>query len=281
MKYKILFVDDDKALIKMLSQYFLIKGYEIRAALSGLEAIEKVKEKPDIILLDINMPGMDGVEVCKKIRDKISSPIIFLTAKVEEPDRINGLLSGGDDYIVKPFSLKELEARVVAHLKREERHRNEAVYRFYKGLIIDYSEKKVQIENQIVPFTKKGFSIRKTIVLYIFITLIVSYILSYFVIHQARWEQQGVWQKYMEGVSIKERPNQLEMSDKDRWISELCDFLQTYSILLITSVGVVFAVCLFYKNKLQDPLKELSKASEEIGNNNLDFKRNCVKSPLL
>ena len=117
----------------------------------------------------------------------------------------------------------------------------------------------------------KGLSIRKTIVLYIFITLIISYILSYFVIHQARWEQQGVWQKYMEGVSIKERPNQLEISDKDRWISELCDFLQTYSILLITSVGVVFAVCLFYKNKLQNPLKELSKASEEIGNNNLDF----------
>lgn len=117
----------------------------------------------------------------------------------------------------------------------------------------------------------KGLSIRKTIVLYIFITLIISYILSYFVIHQARWEQQGVWQKYMEGVSIKERPNQLEMSDKDKWISELCDFLQTYSILLITSVGVVFAVCLFYKNKLQNPLKELSKASEEIGNNNLDF----------
>lgn len=159
MKYKILFVDDDKALIKMLSQYFLIKGYEIRTALSGLEAIEKVKEKPDIILLDINMPGMDGVEVCKKIRDKISSPIIFLTAKVEEQDRINGLLSGGDDYIVKPFSLKELEARVVAHLKREERHRNEAAYRFYKGLIIDYSEKKVQIENQIVPFTKTEYAI--------------------------------------------------------------------------------------------------------------------------
>ncbi len=91
---------------------------------------------------------------------------------------------------------------MVAHLKREERHRNEAVYRFYKGLIIDYSEKKVQIENQIVPFTKKGLSIRKTIVLYIFITLIVSYILSYFVIHQARWEQQGgvgknIWKAFL------------------------------------------------------------------------------------
>lgn len=117
----------------------------------------------------------------------------------------------------------------------------------------------------------KGLSIRKTIVLYIFITLIVSYILSYFVIHQASWEQREVWQKYMEGVSIKERPNQSEMSDKDRVISELCDFLQTYSILLITSVGVIFAVCLFYKNKLQAPLKELSKASAEVGNNNLDF----------
>ena len=159
LKYKILFVDDDKALIKMLSQYFLIKRYEIRMALSGLEAIEKVKEKSDIILLDINMPGMDGVEVCKEIRGKISNLIIFLTAKVEEQDRINGLLSGDDDYIVKPFSLKELEARVVAHLKREERHKNEAAYRFYKGLIIDYSEKKVQIENQIVPFTKTEYAI--------------------------------------------------------------------------------------------------------------------------
>ncbi len=73
-----------------------------------------------LILLDINMPKIDGIEVCRRIRDKVSCPIVFLTAKVEEQDRINGLLSGGDDYVLKPFSLKELDARIIAHLKWEE-----------------------------------------------------------------------------------------------------------------------------------------------------------------
>lgn len=80
-----------------------------------------IERKPDIILLDINMPKADGIEVCQRIRDKVSCPILFLTARADEQDRVNGLMSGGDDYILKPFSLKELEARIIAHLKREER----------------------------------------------------------------------------------------------------------------------------------------------------------------
>ena len=78
---------------------------------------------PDIILLDINMPDLDGLEVCRKIREYCKCPIVFLTAKVEEQDRINGFLMGGDDYILKPFSIDELGARVMAHLRREERKR--------------------------------------------------------------------------------------------------------------------------------------------------------------
>lgn len=159
MQYKILVVDDDTSLTKMLDQYFSMKGYEIRAAVNGMEAIEKIKEKPDLILLDINMPGMDGLETCRQIRDKISAPILFLTAKVEEQDRVNGLLMGGDDYIVKPFSLKELEARIIAHLKREERHRNETSYRFMDGLMIDYSAKKVEIEGNTLDLTKTEYEI--------------------------------------------------------------------------------------------------------------------------
>ena len=89
---------------------------------NGIEAMEKISVNPDIILLDVNMPGMDGIEVCRRIRDMVSCPIIFLTAKVEEQDRVMGLLSGGDDYVLKPFSLKELDARIIAHLKREERY---------------------------------------------------------------------------------------------------------------------------------------------------------------
>lgn len=76
----------------------------------------------DLILLDINFPDIDGMSVCRKIRGEVSCPILFLTAKIEEQDKINGLLSGGDDYITKPFSIEELSARVAAHLRREKRN---------------------------------------------------------------------------------------------------------------------------------------------------------------
>ncbi len=104
---------------------------------------------PDLILLDINMPHMDGLEFCEKIRDKISCPILFLTARVEEQDKINGFLSGGDDYIIKPFSLKELEARIIAHLKREERSKRKSRMKYQNGLMIDYVAKDVNIVYEV------------------------------------------------------------------------------------------------------------------------------------
>ena len=160
MSYKLLLVDDDRDLIKMLTHYFSRKGYNIRSAENGLEAMERVKEGPDLILLDINMPGMDGLAVCRQIlRDKVSCPSLFLTAKVEEQDRVNGLLLGGDDYILKPFSLKELEARIVAHLKREERQRQKSEYRFQEGLMIDYTAKKVQLQGRELEFTRTEYEI--------------------------------------------------------------------------------------------------------------------------
>ncbi len=91
MQYKILIVDDDQTLLKMLCNYFERMNYMILTAHDGIEAIGKAQQSPDIILLDINMPKMDGMEVCRRIRDKVSCPIIFLTARVEEEDRVNGL----------------------------------------------------------------------------------------------------------------------------------------------------------------------------------------------
>ena len=91
MKYKILVVDDDKELVKMLCSYFNMKQYETITATDGMEALNKIKMKPDIILLDINMPRMDGIEVCRLIRSKVLCPILFLTARVDEDDKINGL----------------------------------------------------------------------------------------------------------------------------------------------------------------------------------------------
>ena len=159
MHDKILMVDDDRELLKMLSRYFTWKEYTVITAENGMEALEKINADPDIILLDVNMPGMDGIEVCRRIRDTVSCPIIFLTAKVEEQDRVMGLLSGGDDYILKPFSLKELDARIIAHLKREERLRRKTEQRFYGDLVIDYACKQVQIKGQSVELTKLEYEI--------------------------------------------------------------------------------------------------------------------------
>ena len=159
MKYKLLMVDDDVQLLKMLSQYFQIKGYEILTAKDGKEALEKAAKGPDLILLDVNMPRMDGLEVCRRIRDKVSCPILFLTARVEEEDRVGGLLLGGDDYIVKPFSLRELEARITAHLKREERHQNRTEYRFKGDCLVDYAARTVQIGEQYLELTRLEYEI--------------------------------------------------------------------------------------------------------------------------
>ena len=159
MKEKILIADDDIELVKMLRTFFEFRNYTVITAVDGAEALKMVKMKPDIILLDINMPRADGIEVCQRIRDKVSCPILFLTARVDEQDRVNGLMSGGDDYILKPFSLKELEARIIAHLKREERRQKKSTYRFQGNLSIDYSAKTVQISGQNIELTKFEYSI--------------------------------------------------------------------------------------------------------------------------
>lgn len=159
MAYRLLIADDDEELVKMLKSYLEIKGFEIITAGDGLEVLEKLSKNPDLILLDINMPRMDGIEVCRKIRNETACPILFLTARVEEQDRVNGLLSGGDDYITKPFSQKELEARITAHLKREERQKFRTSSRYENGLWIDYAGKEVRFEGKEIPLTRLEYEI--------------------------------------------------------------------------------------------------------------------------
>ena len=159
MSYTILIVDDDKELVRMLKSFFEIQQYDVITAGNGAEALKKAESNPDLILLDVNMPVIDGIEVCRRIRDRVTCPILFLTAKVEEQDRVNGLLSGGDDYILKPFGLRELEARVAAHLKREERHRGKAKYRFHGELSIDYTAKSVQVKETYLELTKMEYDL--------------------------------------------------------------------------------------------------------------------------
>lgn len=157
--YKILVVDDDLDMTDMLKNYYTLKGYEVFSALDGEQAMNKIKFAPDIILLDVNMPKLDGFQVCMKIRELVSCPIIFLTAREEEQDRIRGLEIGGDDYILKPFSLKELEARIKAHLNREERIQKKSVIQYKEGLLINYSSKKVFYHKEEIYLTSLEFGI--------------------------------------------------------------------------------------------------------------------------
>ena len=159
MAYKILIIDDDAELLKMLRRYFEIKKYEVITARNGAEGLSKVKLQPDLILLDVNMPNIDGIEVCQRMRDKVACPVLFLTARSDEQDVVNGLSSGGDDYILKPFSLRELDARITAHLKREQRRKNRTECCFQGELTIDYKAKTVQIHENYLELTKLEYAI--------------------------------------------------------------------------------------------------------------------------
>lgn len=157
--YRILAVDDEPDVLSLLKDYFEINGYEVITAENGKIALEKIRLNPDIILLDVNMPDMDGIAVCKTIREYVSCPILFLTAKVEDCDKIMGFAAGGDDYIIKPFSIDELGARVMAHIRREHRGNTVSNVRFFGGVSIDYSAKTVCVGDKKIEFAKKEFEI--------------------------------------------------------------------------------------------------------------------------
>lgn len=159
MRKIILLVDDEKGIVTMMKNYFEMSGYQVYTAYNGKEAIEKVSCQPDIILLDINMPEMDGISVCQRIREHISCPILFLTARVESRDKIIGFQAGADDYIVKPFDIDELGARVEAHLRREQRKLGKTVVRFFGDLSIDYLKREVTVNGNPVPLSKREFEI--------------------------------------------------------------------------------------------------------------------------
>lgn len=159
MNEKIMLVDDEKGIVAIMKNYFEMSGYQVVTAYTGQEALKKMSCQPDIVLLDINMPDMDGLTVCQNIREHISCPILFLTARIETADKIKGFSAGADDYIVKPFDLDELGARVAAHLRRENRKQERSVLRFFNDMVIDYAKREISIDGTAVSLSKKEFDI--------------------------------------------------------------------------------------------------------------------------
>ncbi len=152
-KYKILVVDDEKRMVRFIQLNLEQDGFQVLTAYNGAEALEQVRTQlPDLILLDIMMPDISGFEVLKRIREVNSVPVIMLTAKGEEDDRIQGLELGADDYITKPFSPREMVSRIRAVLRRTRSFKEDQVdlIKVDDRLTIDFSRREVWVEGKIV-----------------------------------------------------------------------------------------------------------------------------------
>jgi DNA-binding response OmpR family regulator len=115
----VLYVEDDERLAQLTARYLESHGLKVSVVANGLEAVpEALRQRPDVILLDVMLPGIDGLEVCRRLRARLDTPVIMVTAHGDEPDRVVGLEGGADDYIVKPFSSRELLARIRAQARR-------------------------------------------------------------------------------------------------------------------------------------------------------------------
>ncbi len=166
MKEKILIVEDEKPIAEILKYNLEKEGYGVVVAYDGEEALDKAyRELPHLIILDIMLPKMDGFTVCKKLREHLTVPVIMLTAKEEEVDKVLGLELGADDYITKPFSTRELVARIKANLRRTKvfNSSDEGAPKVLKfeDLVIDLSKYEVKRGNETINLTNREFELLK------------------------------------------------------------------------------------------------------------------------
>lgn len=158
---RLLVVDDEFRIRELIKKYAEFEGHTVFEAENGIEAVDMCKNKEfDLIIMDIMMPHLNGFQACEKIREFSTTPIIMLSALGEEYDRIHGFEIGVDDYVVKPFSPKELMMRVSAVLKRTGKNDSSTNDRFiYKGLCVDFSARTVEIDNERVNMTPKEYDL--------------------------------------------------------------------------------------------------------------------------
>lgn len=148
--YRLLAVDDEPDILRTNRRYLEARGYHVDTAACAADALELLKKQSyDCILLDVLLPDMNGFALCEAVRGLTSAPILFLSCMDDEEDKIKGLMAGGEDYITKPYSLKELAARVYAQVRRGA----------MKGFSIDHQNQLLRIDNRIIPLAQKEFEL--------------------------------------------------------------------------------------------------------------------------
>jgi DNA-binding response OmpR family regulator len=162
---RILIIEDDQVIVEVEKDYLEASGYEVEIAISGEVGLKKaLEEEHDLIILDLMLPNTDGFEICRHVRQAKNIPILMVSAKREEIDKIRGLGLGADDYVTKPFSVGELVARVKAHLARYDRLMTDNFARQkdeirIRGIRIDKLSRKVFVNETEIPFTSKEFDL--------------------------------------------------------------------------------------------------------------------------
>ena len=164
MKAKVLVVDDEQDIRQLVGYHLEREGYQVVGCGDGKSALDLIKrESPDLVVLDLLMPGVDGLEVCRLLRRDSTVPIIMLTAKTEEADKVTGLELGADDYVTKPFSPRELVARVKAILRRGASGPDEKILTF-GDLSMDFARYQVRVKGKAISLTAKEMELLKTLV---------------------------------------------------------------------------------------------------------------------
>lgn len=157
---KLLLIDDDKEVLLVNKKYFIKEGYEVKAAINGTNGIKLLKEfQADCIILDVMMPDMDGFETCKRIKAITKAPIIFLTGRSFEDDKVKGLLMGAEDYIVKPFSLRELSARIQVQLRRVIQTSIDNAIIAYPPLLLNLGKHKAFYNEEEIPLSNREYEL--------------------------------------------------------------------------------------------------------------------------
>jgi len=158
MKERILIIEDDEAILKVLRRVLTYEGYQVDTALDGQSGLNQVRDAmPDLIILDWMLPGMDGLEVCRRLRAAGSVPILMLTAKDTIQDRVQGLDAGADDYLIKPFELDELLARIRALLRRTQTDRAQVLT--FADLALDVSTRQANRKGRLISLTAKEYEL--------------------------------------------------------------------------------------------------------------------------
>jgi two-component system, OmpR family, response regulator ArlR len=162
-RFKILVIEDDAAISRVLQLELEHEDYEVETARDGLEGLEKALKEPDLVILDLMLPRMDGMEVCRRIRAKSRLPIIMLTAKDRVPDRVSGLDVGADDYLTKPFATEELLARVRARLREKQPQGNVIQHR---DVAMDRDRHEVTRAERPIQLTAKEYALLEYLLLH-------------------------------------------------------------------------------------------------------------------